>query len=245
VAVKRSQSASRVLGILEGIATYQPVGVSELARQFGTDKSGVQRAIMTLADGGWIRAAPGTPTRWELTPHILTVAHRARSSSNLLLHARAILEALLKECSESVLLAVPATGHFVVVDVLESPQLLRTMPHVGMVVPARDSATSGAILPYMSEAEQMAILGEVPDAVLRKEMAKTIERGYSLSGKGEFFAGSVNIGAAVMEKNDHAIAAIVVSAPANRIGTRDEARLGAMVAAAAGRLSREMCHTAS
>ena len=53
MAVKRSQSAARVLAALEGIARHQPVGVSELARQLGADKSATQRAIMTLAAPVW------------------------------------------------------------------------------------------------------------------------------------------------------------------------------------------------
>ncbi len=75
--VKRSRSATRVLSVLEAIAHHQPVGVSELARVLEDDKSAVQRAIMTLADSGWIEATPSTPRRWHLTAHILTVAHAA------------------------------------------------------------------------------------------------------------------------------------------------------------------------
>ena len=63
MAVKRSQSASRVLSVLELIASRQPIGVSALAKLLDEDKSAVQRAIMTLADAGWIRIAPEPPTR--------------------------------------------------------------------------------------------------------------------------------------------------------------------------------------
>ena len=65
--VKRSRSGSRVLAVLEAIARHQPVGVSTLARELATDKSAVQRAIMTLADSGWIHPAARSPTRWQLT----------------------------------------------------------------------------------------------------------------------------------------------------------------------------------
>ena len=76
--VKRSQSASRVLAVLEGIARHQPIGVSDLARLLDADKSAVQRAIMTLADEGWIHSASGSPSKWQLTAHILA-EHKERA----------------------------------------------------------------------------------------------------------------------------------------------------------------------
>ena len=169
MAVKRSQSASRVLAVLEGIARHQPVGVSELSRLLGADKSAVQRAIMTLADDGWIRAAPGTPTRWQLTAHILAVAHMGRSINDLRQRTRSTLEALRDESGETVLLTVPDLRNFVVIEALESRQLLRTVPHIGLIVPVHGSATSRAVLPYMSSEQQKEMLGASPDLALRED----------------------------------------------------------------------------
>src|SRR4051794_27136704 len=107
MAVKRIQSAARVLTALEGIARHQPIGVSALARLLDDDKSAVQRAIMTLADEGWIRAAPGSPVKWELTAHIHAVAHMGHGSNNLRQRARPALRALRDEFDETVLLTVP------------------------------------------------------------------------------------------------------------------------------------------
>jgi DNA-binding IclR family transcriptional regulator len=235
--VKRSQSATRVLSVLERIAREQPIGVSELARQLGADKSAVQRAIMTLADEGWIRAAPGTPTRWQPTAHILAVAHIALGSNDLRLRARAALEALRDQSGESVLLTVPDIGRFVVVDVVESRQLLRTVPSVGMAVPVRRSASSRAILPYMSAEQQSDLLGGEPDAILLEDFAATIDRGYSVSS-GDVIEGSTNIAAPILEVDGKPAGAVVVSAPSERVTVADHARVGAMVLSTARNLSR-------
>jgi DNA-binding IclR family transcriptional regulator len=237
VSVKRSRSASRVLAVLEGIARHQPVGVSELARVLGADKSAVQRAIMTLADDGWIRTAPGTPTRWQLTAHMLAVAHTGHVSNDLRQRARSTLEALRDESGETVLLSVPDIGHFVVIDVLESRQLLRTAPHLGMIVPARGSATGLAILPHMSREQQTELLGELPDATLLAHFAATLERGFSISAGG-VAAGSTSIAAPVVEADGRPVAAIVVSAPSERLTAEHYSRIGAMVLQAAYSLSR-------
>jgi IclR family acetate operon transcriptional repressor len=237
VAVKRSQSASRVLAVLEQIVIHQPVGVSELSRQLAADKSAVQRAIMTLADEGWIRAAPGTPTRWQPTAHILAIAHIAFGSNDLRHRARGALEALRDESGESALLTVPDVGRFVVVDVVESRQLLRAVPTVGLAVPVRGSATSRAILPYMSGERQAELLGGKPDAALLEDFAATIARGYSVSS-GDVIAGSTNIAAPIFEVDGRPSGALVVSAPSERLTRADHARIGAMVLKAARGLSR-------
>src|SRR5579859_894639 len=110
VSVKRSQSATRVLAVLEMIARHQPIGVSELARLLEADKSAVQRGVMTLADEGWVHALPDAPTRWQLTGHIHVVAHLAHSRSDLRQRARGVLEALRNETGESIALTTPDVG---------------------------------------------------------------------------------------------------------------------------------------
>lgn len=237
MSVKRSQSASRVLAVLERIARHQPIGVSELARRLAADKSAVQRAIMTLADNGWICAAPGAPTRWQLTAHIFAVAHMGHSSNDLRQRARAVLEALRDESQETVLLIVPDIRRFVVIDAFESLQLLRTVPRVGLSVPVRGSASSRAVLAYMSSEKQVALLGEATDASLRHEFEVTRQRGYAISD-GDVVQGSTNIAAPIFEADGQPIAAVVVSAPSERLTPKQHAKMGAMVLAAARDLSR-------
>jgi IclR family acetate operon transcriptional repressor len=238
--IKRSQSASRVLAVLEKVAECQPVGTSELARLLSEDKSAVQRALMTLADEDWIRVAPGKQTRWEVTGRIHTVsqiAHLAGGSQDLRERARPALQALREETGESVILNVPERGQFVVCEVLESRQYLRIVPAVGMVVQARGSATGRALLPYMSEQVQLEFLGAVPDAAMRKEFAATVARGYSISS-GELAEGSTNLAAPIFEADGRPVGVVLVSAPSDRLTPDQYPRIGALVVATARKLSR-------
>ncbi len=237
LAVKRNRSASRVLAVLETIAQHQPVGVSELARLMEADKSAVQRAIMTLADDGWIHTAPGTHGRWELTAHILTVAHAGQRGNDLRLRARSALEALRSESGETVILTVPDIRDFVVIDVLESPQFLRTAPHVGLVVPARGSATSRAILPYLTEERRQEVFGGPLDETTRSHLAATLEKGYAVS-EGDVMSGSTNIAAPIFEIDGRVLGAIVISGPSERLDRDQHERFGAMVLRAARDVSR-------
>ena len=237
MSVKRSKSGSRVLAVFEQIARRQPVGVSELSRQLDADKSAVQRAIMTLADEGWIHAAPGSPTRWQLTGHIHLVAHLAHASSSLHHRARPALEALRDESGETVGLTVPDIGRFVVIDVIESRQILRTAPHVGMVVETHDSATGRAVLPYLSPERQVELLGRAPDARLLKDFAATLRQGYFVS-EDDLVGGSINVAAPIFEVDARPVGAVILSAPRERLAPDSYDRVGGMVLRTARQLSR-------
>jgi len=212
--VKRSRSASRVLAVLESIARHQPIGVSTLARELAADKSAVQRAIMTLADSGWIHHAAGAPTRWQLTARILAVAHMGHSGNDLRQRARGTLEALRDECGETVLLTVQDMLGFVVIEAIESRHMLRTVPHIGMAVPVRGSATARAMMPYMTEERQTQLLGSRPEAALLEEFA-----------------------APILEVDGRPSAAIAVSAPSGRLPASHHDTIGAMISRAARKLS--------
>jgi len=234
--VKRSRSASRVLAVLEAIACHQPVGVSTLSKLLGADKSAVQRAIMTLADERWICPAAGVPTRWQLTARISAVAHMSQSGNDLRQRARSTLEALRDASEETVLLTAQDMLRFVVIEAIESRQMLRTVPHIGMAVPVHGSATSRAMLPYMDEARQIQLLGERPNAALLSEFATTRKRGFSIS-EGEVVAGSTTIAAPILELDGRPSAAVVISAPTGRMPVSNQRRIGAMVCRAARSLS--------
>ncbi len=229
----------RVLTVLEGIARHQPVGVSELARLLELDKSTVQRAIMTLADEGWIRAeGSSTSRKWQLTAHILAVANMCRETSNdLRQRARSALEALRDATEETILLVVPDIRRFVVVDAIESRLLLRTVMRIGLEVPARQSSTGRAVLPYMTREQQIELLGEPPDAELLAQFAMTLKRGYSVSD-GEVVAGSTNIAAPIFEMDGRPVGAVVVSAPSERLTAKRHKPVGTMVLRTAQSLSR-------
>jgi hypothetical protein len=133
---------------------------------------------MTLADAGWVRAAPEPPTRWELTAHIFTLAHLPHSSNELRQRARRILEGLRDRTGETVFLVVPDIGRFTVVEVMESPHSLRMALRVGEIVPVEGSATSQTVLAYLSPERRAAMLGRQPAAADLAEFATALERGY-------------------------------------------------------------------
>jgi IclR family acetate operon transcriptional repressor len=230
--VKPVQSASRVLATFEALAEHQPIGVGALARILDFDKGGVQRALITLADAGWIERVGGG-ARWELTSHVLVLTQRR---SGLRQRARATLEALRDETQETVILNVPEGGQIVVLDVVESNQLVRTSPKVGFAVPAPGSAGGQAILAHLPDAEVALYVGGPPDAGLVARLAEVRQRGWALNA-GEVTPGARAVSAPILDADHRAIASVVLSAPADRMPGEVQEALGPLVVAAARRLS--------
>jgi IclR family acetate operon transcriptional repressor len=225
MAVKRSSSAARVLKVFEHVAAHQPIGVSALARALAADKSAVQRDLMTLADAGWIRAAAGMPGQWELTPHVLTLARPPHSTGSLRQRARAALERLRAATGETAYLTVRDGGQFVVLDALESPQMLRMVPPVGMVVPVAGSATARAVLPFLPEDEQARLLGAPVTAGQRAEFAATRARGYAVND-GDIEPSAVALASAIVSARGVPAGALVLTGPAERLAPGRRAAVG-------------------
>jgi IclR family acetate operon transcriptional repressor len=234
--VKRSHSGARILVVLETIASHQPIGVRALARLLNEDPSAIQRAIMTLADEGWIRTSSEPPTRWEVTAHILAVAHAAQGSNDLRRRARPLLERLRDESGETVLLVVPDVKNLVIADVIESRHMLRMVPHVGLPVSARNTASGRAMLPFMDIEAQSALLGAKPDKSLLKSFEMIRQRGYSVSD-GEIDPVVTNVAAPIFEFDGAPAGAIVVCGPRDRLTPSLHDVIGKMIVRTAAELS--------
>lgn len=236
MAVKPLQTLARALDVIEAVAAHQPVGVAELARATGEDKSALQRVLVTLHASGWIRPAPGgAPTRWELTTRPLVVAAQARRRDGLLARARPVLEALRDATGETAILAVPDSGRIVAVDVAESPELVRTAPRVGLLFPPATSAAGLALCAAAPEEDWDLADLDPDDAVFRRELADTRNRGWSLNA-GAVDSSATSVGAAVRDADGRPVAALVVSGPSGRFGAEVYTRAGTLTVAAAHRL---------
>lgn len=225
-----------MLAVLEAVAEHQPIGVGAIARLLDDDKSAVQRALLTLADDGWIRMAPGAPTRWEVTTRIHVLANTAQGYTELRNRVRISLDALRDETGESVLLVVPDVGRLVVIDALESRQLVRTAPYIGMVIPGATSAGGKAVLARMSPEQRVAFLQEPVDADLQADLDLVSQRGWSLNDE-DIVPGATSIGAAIVGPDGSPVAAIVISAPAARLGAEQQREWGATLVHVAETLS--------
>jgi len=232
VAVKPSQSASRVLQVFDYVARMQPVTLTALAKASGVNLSALQRDLLTLAEAGWVQQLSSDGKSWELTHHIMTMARAPYSSRAVRSQIRPIMERLYDLVSEAVYFTVPHHQNFVVIDVIERPDAMRIVPPLGVVVPGRDSATGKAFLAAMTPEQRIARLGEPVPAELECYLTDAQSRGFAISD-GNVIPGIVTMASAVSEDDCRPVGAIVVTGPADRLTADKQAEIGSHLRSAA------------
>ena len=241
MAVKRSQGIARALRMIDLVAAQQPVGVSALARLLDEDRSAVQRAVLSLADAGWLRQAPDAPRHWELSAHLFTIAHLPQSGTDLRDRARKGLEALSEATGETAFLAVPDGRRFIVIDVIESRHMLRMAPRIGEIIEPEMSATGRATLAWLDPGEQEAALDRPVSQAQAREYEAVRARGYAVS-IGEVFSGATNLAAAIFDARGRPMAVAGLCGPTERLDGAHLARAGEGLARLARQLSRSAPH---
>lgn len=216
--VKEVRAVRNACTVLDAIAARQPVGVSELARATGLDKSGVHRIAVTLHGAGWIRPAGGAATRWELSPTFARLA-RTGGGVSLVSAVRPTMESLRDSTGESVLLAVldPDRQSLVVREAVESRQPVRLTSTVGTELPVPGSAAGRAIAAHLPPADLARFRSAHPgfddDA---RSLAAVRRRGWA-GNDGEVDEGVRAVAAPLLAGDGYPVGAVVVCGPTTRM----------------------------
>ena len=115
VGKQRGLVADRTLLALEVLGSTQGgLGVSELGRRLGVDKSTAHRLLATLLGRGFVRFSPSTQ-RYLLGFRLMTLGAAAARDIDLVEGARPIMEDLRNACGETVSLAILTDGDAMIV----------------------------------------------------------------------------------------------------------------------------------
>jgi len=249
----RVGSLGRTLALLEALGSDEVVaaggsGVGELAAIIGRDKSQVSRMLATLADAGFAERDRST-RRYRLGWRVFALAARS-GDQRLISAAQPVLARLVRETGESSHLSV-LRGHSVVTLLTEAPTTaLHAVSWVGRAVPVTATSSGRALLLDYDREQLSALLGDTPwQAPTRKaprdvdELYARIQRaracGYTRVEE-ETEPGLVAVGAPVRDSGRRIVAALNISAPKFRLGTRLRAT-GETIAAAAADASERLC----
>lgn len=232
--VKHIQAVANACAVVEAIAANQPVGVSELARLTGLDKSGVQRITVTLHEVGWLVPVPGTMTRWQIAPDFAALAAQA-GAIGLIAAARPVMARLRDEVNETVMIVAIEGDRLEVLEVMESRQATRVSVAPGTEFPIGSSAAGRAIAAHLPARRLSDLRAHHPD--LRPSWLDQVRsRGWTIDGR-EVDPHARTIAAAVLAPSGTAVAALVVCGPASRLSPELMPELGARCAAAAAEVS--------
>src|SRR5579864_2124934 len=238
------------LQIIEEIASHQPIGTSELARRLNLSKTTVHRSLMSLRESGWIEPSEETRTSWVLSIRALVVGGRSVESRGSLRRVCVpVMEELRRATEETIHLLAHYQNDVVLIERLDGIKPVRVFNPFGGRAPLHRTSSGMAILAHLLRQEQNAYLSEVRSKTkgrsqiavkaLRDELAIIRKRGYSIN-LGQNLPNVNAIGAAIFDARSIPIAAITVSAPAERMNPTLCAAYGPLVGDAARRISLGM-----
>jgi IclR family acetate operon transcriptional repressor len=229
--VKQIQSVRNGCALVEAIAAQQPIGVSELARVTGIDKSAVHRLAVTLHDAGWLdRADDG---RWRVAGELGRLV-RAAAADTLVASTRRRLEQLRDDTGETVMLVAIEQAKLIVLDVADSPHNLRITAPIGSELPLLHSSASRVIAAHLPAEELSVLRRALPGLDDDRSLATVRRRGWAINDR-EIVEDARVAGAAVLSREGYPLAALIVCAPASRVSLTRLNEMGALAATAAAR----------
>lgn len=194
------QTVDRALLVLLAYERSQPDwGVTEVATEFGWDKSSAQRLLATLAHRGFLVSDTAT-RRYRIGPAALHLGRLWERSGSLEMLVSSVLDDLTARTNDSAQMALPDGFHMRCVLSADGPQgRLRRYPMVGELFPAHAGATSKAYFAYLPGVQRHALFHDRPMARftdrtvieagrLDEEFATIRRQGYALTF-GEYDAG--------------------------------------------------------
>jgi IclR family acetate operon transcriptional repressor len=218
--VKEIRSVHNACAVLEVVAHDQPVGVSDIARTTGIDKSAAHRLAVTLHAAGWLdKTCDG---RWRVAPRLVHLARRAAEIS-LVSTMRPVLEQLRDDTGETVMLVAIDYDRLLVMDMVESRHALRISPP-GPYLPLRHSSAARAVGAHLPP-DQLAALRAIDPSVDERALADVRRKGWAINDR-EIVDDARVVGTAVRSADGSPLAAVIIAAPTSRVSLDEMRRIG-------------------
>jgi DNA-binding IclR family transcriptional regulator len=237
----------RALHVLEALAERPDVPLVELAAAVGLNKATAFRHLKVLEGRGYVVQDPLTK-RYSLGPRLLGLGYTAHQQLTLPKVAAPAMQALRARFNETVHLGVLIDRHVVHIEALASTRTLTMAAGVGERTFAHISSLGKCLLAW-ARPEVMDAIADDPGLpactrntitsreALAAELARTRERGYAVDNE-ESSKGARCVGAPIRGVDGEVIAALSLSAPAERLTRRKVPAVAAEVVRAGEEISR-------
>lgn len=244
-----SRSVAKAFEVFEILRkTPQAQTLTQLADRVGLTKSSLLRILQTLKNSGYI--TKNGDGHYGLSAEGRTLAP-AGFTTTLVALARPHLRELVREFRETAALAILFDNHIEVVEVVESPEMVRMGNTKGRILPPHASALGKSIAAFQTEETRERLLrsyglvritpNTISDEVALKEEFERIRlQGYAIDRE-ETALGGQCVGLPIFSDEQRAVAAISISVPTIRLrDPEDQKRLIQRLTYTAGRLAEEL-----
>jgi IclR family acetate operon transcriptional repressor len=243
---------ARAFAILEWMVSADGAswGLREIAKGVRMHPSTLHRLLAHLEAGGLVRQDAETG-RYGLGLGFLRMAWKAADRYSVREVALPVLKRLVEATGETALLALydPLRHQMLLAATVDSPHPIRQIRQVGEWLPVTAGATGLAILAFLPEAEQRAILGQplpaitpqtVTDpAALTASLVQIARQGYAIT-RGERTPGAVGIAAPIFGPAGACIGSVGITLPEQRFEPDSPPRQAAPVMDAAHAVTAQL-----
>ena len=238
---QRPSVARRVTEVLDEFAqSRDDLGVTEIARRLRYSKSVVHRILVALVEAGYLAVDPAT-RRYRLGAKVLLLARAASAHDDLRRRALPHLRSIRERTGETATLSLLRGAVRVYAEQIESRNAVRQTVEVGSEAPLHLGASGKAILAFLPEAARRALARA---AGLDADLERVRRRGYAVS-HAERISGAASVAAPIFDHRGAVVGSVSAAGVLARSDARTTARYGAVVAAEARALSRELGWRAS
>lgn len=247
------RSLAKGLQILSLFTPSRPVlSVDTIARELGFPKPTTYRFVATLREQGFLRKDP-EGGGYALDQSLLRFGEVVRSSSNLERYARPQLEELAAKTRETATLVVRSGERGIVIDKVDSPEMMKFIPEPGWSFPLHAGAAGKVILAWLSQNDLRRYLQRslaqptehtiVSPPDLEAELAQVRAEGYAVADE-ELMLGSRSIAAPALTPSGEVLACIAIAGPATRLTMERVPHLAPLVSERAKALASDIAGSA-
>jgi IclR family acetate operon transcriptional repressor len=220
-----TQAVDRAAQLLsEVVHSADPMTFTELSAAAGLAKSTTSRLLLALERNGLVRR--DDHGRFLPGEMFVSFAWRGGAEAGLVAVAQPFLERLGKATGETINLGVASNGMVTQIAQVESTYMIGGTNWVGMSVPLYCSALGKVLLAYgaaqlpAGRLERLTDKTITSETTLRSDLAVVRARGYAVTDE-ELEPGLIAVAAPVRGYDGAVVAALSVSAPANRMTSQD------------------------
>ncbi len=245
------QSVSNACDILECFSLDQEeIGINELVKRLGLNKTQVQRLLSTLEYRGFVEKSRITGG-YKLGLKVFELGQVYTVRLQIFKKAKPVLEFIVSQCNETAYLGDLRGEYVVYLMSEETTKPVRAISRVGSRFRPHSTALGKAILAFMDESvvdeiypeEELPVFTEntiKTKSQLKEELAAVRERGYALDFE-ETEVGVNCVGVPVFNYTTKVVAGISISGPVTRFSReRVENELAPVALEASKRLSNAL-----
>ena len=230
------------------VSSHSPLGVTDIAGQLDLDKANAHRTLAALVRLGYVEQDPST-RRYNASVKVVELARSVLDSRDLTVVAAPHLKSLWAASGENTHLAVLAGNHVVYVSTLNGTTLLSANAAIGQSGPLHCTATGKSLIANLPRGTTEGLIRSIeyeaftPNTItspqaLEKELTQVRVTGYAIDDR-EYHPG-VRCVAAPIFGIGGVVAALGLSAPADRLDAERLKVVAPIVVDTAARVSREL-----